>query len=154
MLGQLGTRTRRWKDAADGYQIALDAADARHRESLLLEARYDELTDMTGLRAELATALVRQARDTANSATSGSPAGRTGEITDADRLLRRAVTVVENGRMQMLGELTEPHRERARLTRLRAEHPDIYGDYLTKAERLREQENEQWREFQQFQSGQ
>jgi tetratricopeptide (TPR) repeat protein len=140
-LGQVGTRTRRWEDAVDGYQAALDAADARYRDSLLLEARYDELTDMTGLRSELAAALAMEAQY----------AGRTGESTDADRLLRRAVTIIDCGRMQMLGELTEHYRERERLDRLRARHPDIYQDYLTKAERLREQENEQWREFQQLQ---
>ena len=56
---------------------------------MLLEARYDELTDMAGLRAELAAALARQARDAADLATSGSPdAGRADKITDADRLLR------------------------------------------------------------------
>jgi hypothetical protein len=137
-LGQLGTQRRRWTDAVDGYQIALDAADARYRESLLLEARYDELTDMAGLRSELAAALVRQA----------------GEAADGDGLLRRAVAVLENGRMQIQGELMGQHREQARLARLRAEHPDIYEDYLAKAERLREHENEQWREFQQIPSGQ
>jgi hypothetical protein len=154
-LGQLGTQTRRPEVAVEGYQIALTATDDRYRESLLLEARYDELMEMTGLRTELAVALARQAQDTVSRAASGPPdAGRAGDITDADQLLQRAVTVVENGRMQLLGELTEHHRERDRLARLRVEHPDIYQDYLTKAERLREHENEQWREFRQFQSGQ
>jgi len=133
-LGQLGAQTRRWNDAVDGYQVALAAADARYRESLLLEARYDELTEMTGLRAELAVALARQAGEA---------------MTDADRLLRRAVTVVEDGRMQMLRELTEHHPGHAQLARLRIERPGIYQDYLAKAERLRDLENEQWREFQQ-----
>jgi tetratricopeptide (TPR) repeat protein len=135
-IGQLGVMRGRWEDAADGYQAALDAADARYRESLLLEARYDELTDITGLRAELAAAL------------GAAAAGRSSEAADADKLLRRAVTVVENGRMQMLRELTE--RDRTLLARLRDEHNDLYQSYLTKAERLREYENKQWREFQQL----
>jgi tetratricopeptide (TPR) repeat protein len=140
-LGQLGATTHRWDDAVDGYQAALDAANARYRESLLLEARYDELTDMAGLPAELAAALGSAAAD-------GSS-----EAADADELLRRAVTVVENGRMQMLGELTE--RDRSLLVKLQDEHPDLYQSYLTRSERLREYENNQWREFQQLQpSGQ
>jgi tetratricopeptide (TPR) repeat protein len=135
-LGQLGAMTQHWEDAAGGYQAALDAANARYRESLLLEAQYDELTDMTGLRAELAAALGSAAAD------------RSGETADAEELLRRAVTVVENGRMQMLGELTE--RDRTLLTRLRDEHADLYQSYLMNTERLREYENKQWREFQQL----
>jgi hypothetical protein len=91
---------------------------------------------MTGLRAELAAALGSAAAD------------RSGETADAEELLRRAVTVVENGRMQMLGELTE--RDRTLLARLRDEHADLYQSYLTNAERLREYEHKQWREFQQL----
>lgn len=136
-LGRLGVLGGDWHAAADGYQAALDAADARYRESLLLEARYDELTDMTGLRAELAVALARQVRGPAIAV---SP--------DADALLRRAVTVVENGRMQMVGDLME--RDRARLDRLQAEHLDLYQSYFSKAERLREYESKQWQEFQQL----
>jgi hypothetical protein len=116
---------------------------------LLLEARYDELTDMTGLRAELAAALCQQARDSADLIEPVShDEGRRGEVTDSYILLRRAVTVIENGRMQMLGDLME--RDRFQLTRLRAEYPDLYENYLVKAEQLRERQSQQWQEFQQL----
>lgn len=148
-LGQLGAQTGHWPDAAEGYQIALDAANARYRESLLLEARYDELTDMAGLRAELAAALCQQARDSADLIEYGSPdESRMGEVVDSSALLKRAVTVIENGRMQMLGDLLE--RDRSQLTRLRVEHPDLYESYLGKAEQLREYQSQQWQEFQQL----
>ena len=61
-LGYLGTLARRWRDAVDGYQAALDALGVRYRESLQPEARYDELTDVAGLPAELAAALASQAQ--------------------------------------------------------------------------------------------
>ena len=50
-LGYLGVLEGRWEDAVDGYGTALDAADARYRQSVRLEARFDELTDTTGLSA-------------------------------------------------------------------------------------------------------
>jgi tetratricopeptide (TPR) repeat protein len=145
-LGRLGALTRHWPDATEGYQIALAAANARYRESLQLEARYDELTDMTGLRAELAAALCLQSQDAVDLTESGSPIqGRLGGVANANALLKRAVTVIEDGRMQMLGDLME--RDRAQLTRLRAEHPDLYESYLVKAEELREYQSQQWQEF-------
>ena len=33
-LGYLGTSAKRWRDAADGYQAALDASDARYQRNL------------------------------------------------------------------------------------------------------------------------
>lgn len=127
-LGYLGTLARRWRDAADGYQAALDASNAWYRESLELEARYDELSEVAGLEAELAAALVNQARSTPDAA-----------------LLRRAVATIENGRMRMIGELME--RDEAALERLREERPSLYEAYRGAAERLRSRDAAQWAEF-------
>ena len=109
------------------------AADARYRESLQLEARFDELTDIAGLAAELACALARQAR-----IDEGSP--------DARALLRRAVAAMENGRMRLLGDLME--RDAAGLDRLREQRPELHADYLATAQRLHEHEAAQWAGFQ------
>lgn len=132
-LGYLGTLARRWHDAADGYQAALDASSASYRESLQLEARYDELTDVAGVETELAAALANLARD----------------ATDADAaeaLLRRAAATIENGRMRLIGELME--RDVAALDELRTARLELYEAYQVASERLRGQEAAQWTDFQ------
>ena len=132
-LGYLGTLARRWHDAADGYQAALDASSASYRESLQLEARYDELTDVAGVETELAAALVNLARD----ATDADAAGA---------LLRRAAATIENGRMRLIGELME--RDVAALDELRTARPELYEAYRVASERLRGQDAAQWADFQ------
>jgi hypothetical protein len=127
-LGYLGTLARRWRDAADGYQAALDASSAWYRESLELEARYDELSEVAGLEAELAAALANQAQSAPDAA-----------------LLRRAVATIENGRMRLIGELME--RDEAALERLRTERSSSYEAYRGAAERLRSLDAAQWAEF-------
>jgi tetratricopeptide (TPR) repeat protein len=130
-LGYLGRLAGDWRDAADGYQAALDAADARYRESLQLVARYDELTGMTGLPTELAAALVSQAREA--------------EADAAGTLLRRAVATIENGRMRLIGDLME--RDQAALDELRRARPVLYKSYRTASARLHELDAAQWAEF-------
>jgi hypothetical protein len=137
-LGLLGVLRQDWPDAAEGYQAAVDATEALYRGSLLVEARYDELTEMTGLRAELAIALTRQPGDLTVDQGGAAPQG--------EALLRRAVTVIDDGRVRMLGDLME--RDRDQLSRLAARRPDLYQAYVAAAERLRGYETEQWRHFQ------
>jgi tetratricopeptide (TPR) repeat protein len=132
-LGYLGTLARRWRDAVDGYQAALDAFGARYRESLQPEARYDELTDVAGLPAELAAALASQARDAAAADAAGT-------------LLRRAAATLENGRMQLIGDLME--RDQAVLVGLRSVRPQLYEAYRAASQRLREQDAAEWAQFQ------
>ncbi len=136
-LGYLGVLEGRWEDAVDGYGTALDAADARYRQSVRLEARFDELTDTTGLSAELAAALASQAR----AAVDGGPQG-----SGARELERRAVATLESGRMRLLGDLMEG--DAIRLGQLAVVRPELYADYLASAERLRELQAAQWAAFQ------
>jgi tetratricopeptide (TPR) repeat protein len=136
-LGLLGILQQHWPDAVEGYQAALEAAETLYRGSLLLEARYDELTETAGLRAELAIALARLARHPGGDQAGGPQAGG---------LLRRAVTVVDDGRVRMLGDLMEQDREQLR--RLEAGQRDLHRAYVTASERLRVHESEQWRAFQ------
>jgi hypothetical protein len=131
-LGYLGKMTGRWQDAADGYQSALDASDARYRESLQLEARYDELTEVTDLPIELAAALASHARN-AESAQAAEP------------LLQRAVAAIENGRMRLIGDLMK--RDQAALEELRTTRPALHEAYRAAAARVRELDTAQWAQF-------
>ena len=132
-LGYLGTLARRWRDAVDGYQAALDAFEARYRESLQPEARYDELIDVAGLPAELAAALASQARDTAEADAAGT-------------LLQRAVATLENGRMQLIGDLIG--QDQAALARLQPVRRDLHEAYQAASQRLREHDHAEWADFQ------
>jgi len=114
-------------------RTGLDASNASYRESVQLEARYDELTDVAGMETELAAALVNLARDT----------------TDADAaeaLLRRAAATIENGRMRLIGELME--RDAAALDELRTARLELYEAYQVASERLRGHDAAQWADFQ------
>ncbi len=126
-LGLLGVLRQDWPDAVEGYQAALDAAEILYRGSLLLDARYDELSEMAGLRAELAIALMRLAGRHAGQVADGAP--------EAVPLLRRAVTVIDDGRVRLLSDLME--RDRERLRQLEAARPGLYRAYVEASERLR-----------------
>ena len=132
-LGYLGTLASRWRNAVDGYQAALDAFGARYRESLQPEARYDELSDVAGLTAELAAALASQAGDAAEADAEGT-------------LLRRAAAALENGRMQLIGDLME--RDQAALAKLQSVREELYEAYQAASQRLREQDSAEWAQFQ------
>lgn len=148
-LGLLGVLRRHWPDAVEGYQAAVDATEALYRSSLLLEGRYDELTEMTGLRAELAIALTRLARDPTDNQAGAAPQGAEPQGAEPQApaaLFRRAVTVIDDGRVRMLSDLME--RDRDQLSHLEARRSDLYRAYLAAAERLRGYEAEQWQVFQ------
>ena len=67
-------------------------------------------------------------------------------LADAQELRRRAVAALEDGRMRLLGDLMEG--DTAGLGRLSGARPDLYADYLGRAERLRELQAAQWAAFQ------
>jgi hypothetical protein len=127
----------------------VNATEALYRSSLLLEGRYDELTEMTGLRAELAIALTRLARDPTDNQAGAAPQGAEPQGAEPQApaaLFRRAVTVIDDGRVRMLSDLME--RDRDQLSHLEARRSDLYRAYLAAAERLRGYEAEQWQVFQ------
>ncbi|HYO15594.1 MAG TPA: CHAT domain-containing tetratricopeptide repeat protein [Thermoanaerobaculia bacterium] len=109
-LGNCYFEQERWEEAADAYQLALQAAENLYRGSLFRIGKTLELATAAALYRLLAYALARTGR------------------------LREAVTSFERGRARGLGEALA--RDRASLERARAVDPEACDLYQTAVSRL------------------
>nr|WP_290225481.1 CHAT domain-containing protein [Trichocoleus desertorum] len=116
-LGNLYFGETRWKEAVSVYQIALQAAETLYQSANLLDSKAAELSETADLPRRAAYAL-----------------GRSGEF-------QQAIEILERGRARGLSESL--NRDRADLTQLQQTHPDLYQDYQTIANQLRNLESQQ-----------
>jgi CHAT domain-containing protein len=116
-LGNLYFGEQRWEEAVSVYQTALQAAETLYQSANLLDSKAAELAETSNLPRRAAYALAR-----------------TGH-------LQQAVGVLEQGRARGLSESLD--RDRADLTQLQQTHFDLYQDYQTIANQLRNLESQQ-----------
>lgn len=113
-LGELCLRTRHWRQAASAFRIALQAAEALYRSSLLASSREAELSAFPEISRHAAYALAR--------------VGRTGE----------ALIVLERGRAREIGESLA--RDRVDIEAIGREDPSLYQRYLRAIRQLQQVE--------------
>ncbi|TVQ20809.1 MAG: CHAT domain-containing protein [Leptolyngbya sp. DLM2.Bin15] len=116
-LANLYSDQQRWQEAAQTYQIALQAAETLYQSALLLDSKAAELATTADLPRRAAYALAC-----------------TGQLS-------QAVEVLERGRARGLSESLE--RDRADLSRLEQTYPALYQQYQALTAQLRNLENQQ-----------
>jgi len=117
LLGDLYAQQNQWAKAADSYAQALQATEILYQSSLFIESQTSELTEFKNLFRKAAYAQAK--------------AGN----------LSAAVVTIEQGRARGLSDRLE--RDRADLSTLKKNAPDIYHQYYQAAEALRHLERDE-----------
>ncbi|MEA5600376.1 CHAT domain-containing tetratricopeptide repeat protein, partial [Nostoc sp. UHCC 0252] len=116
-LGNLHFEQQNWNAAKTAYDDALAAAEILYQSCILLDGKAAELAETADLPRRLAYVLAR-----------------TGNLT-------QAVETLEQGRARGLSESL--NRDRANLTQLQLQNPELYTQYQDLTQQLRTLENQQ-----------